>query len=74
MKTRTPPKLSNITRLRFNGLVKVYVVGNKRSPEQSQQLNADLQQMQVTGQHQDRLHWVSQEIGGIKNSDNPCFK
>ncbi|KAI2644406.1 Ig kappa chain V region 3368 [Labeo rohita] len=83
MNTRTPPKLSNSTRLRFNvteqnqtqwktiiiifglmngllvivvvGLVKVFVVGNRRSAEQSQ-LSTDLQQMQVTEQHQDQLH------------------
>ncbi|KAI2644360.1 Methyl-accepting chemotaxis serine transducer [Labeo rohita] len=36
------------------GLLHVFV-GNRRSAEQSQ-LNADLQQMQVTEQHQDQLH------------------
>ncbi|KAI2646989.1 Ig kappa chain V region 3368 [Labeo rohita] len=37
------------------GLVKVFVVGNRRSAEQ---LDNDLQQMQVTGQHQDRLYYT----------------
>ncbi|XP_016370946.1 uncharacterized protein LOC107710632 [Sinocyclocheilus rhinocerous] len=37
------------------GLLKVFVVGNKRSSERTQQLNTDLQQMQVTEQHQDQL-------------------
>ncbi len=40
----------------FLGLVKVFVVGNRRSAEQSEQLNTDLQQMQVTEPHQDQLH------------------
>ncbi|KAI2646988.1 Ig kappa chain V region 3368 [Labeo rohita] len=112
MNTRTPPKLSNSTRLYINestqltgltgchnitatdytdqthwliisiilglmnglliivvvGLVKVFVVGNRRSAEQSQQLNADLQQMQVTGQHQDQLHYAEVNFSKLRRN------
>ncbi|KAI2644358.1 Ig kappa chain V19-17 [Labeo rohita] len=120
MNTRTPPKLSNSTRLYFNestqltechnhtakiidqnstevnctdqnqtqlksiiitsalmngllvivviGLVKVFVVGNRRSAEQSQQLNTDLQQMQVTEQHEDRLHYAEVNFSKLRRN------
>ncbi|KAL1251115.1 hypothetical protein QQF64_018911 [Cirrhinus molitorella] len=35
------------------GLLKVFVFGNRRSVERPHQLNADLQQIQVSEQHQD---------------------
>jgi len=38
----------------FLGLLKVFVIGNRRSAERSQ-LNSDLQQTQVTEEHQDQL-------------------
>ncbi|KAL1251109.1 hypothetical protein QQF64_018905 [Cirrhinus molitorella] len=100
MNTRTPPKLSNSTRLHLNksaqiiechnhtveefiewnntvvncidqnqtkwqiisiisalmnGLLLIVLIRNRRSTEQSQQLNTDLQQTQFTEQHQDHL-------------------
>ncbi|KAF4097838.1 hypothetical protein G5714_021846 [Onychostoma macrolepis] len=35
------------------GLLKVFVFGNRRSTDRTQQLNADLQTTQVAEQHQD---------------------
>ncbi|XP_016420279.1 uncharacterized protein LOC107749630 [Sinocyclocheilus rhinocerous] len=110
MNTRTPPKLSNSTRLYFNestqltechnhtalefidqnqtqweiiiiisalmnglllivliGLVKVFVVGNRRSAEQSQ-LNTDLQQMQVMEPHQDQLHYATVDFSKLRKN------
>ncbi len=37
------------------GLVKVFIVEKKRSEDQLQQINTDLQQTQVTEQHLDQL-------------------
>ncbi|XP_016371919.1 uncharacterized protein LOC107711444 [Sinocyclocheilus rhinocerous] len=114
MNTRTPPKLSNSTRIYFNestqltvvtechnhtvteyfeqnqtqwkiiiiifglmngllvivvvGLVKVFVVGNRRSAEQSEQLNADLQQMQVMEPHQDQLHYATVDFSKLRRN------
>ncbi|XP_016109401.1 uncharacterized protein [Sinocyclocheilus grahami] len=114
MNTRTPPKLSNSTRIYFTestkltavtechnhtvteyieqnqtqwkiiiiifglmngllvivvvGLVKVFVVGNRRSAEQSEQLNADLQQMQVMEPHQDQLHYATVDFSKLRRN------
>ncbi|XP_050960346.1 uncharacterized protein LOC127161666 [Labeo rohita] len=48
------------------GVVKVFVVGKRRSVEQSQQLNTDLQQIQVTEQHQDPNHLQYAEVNFSK--------
>lgn len=112
MNTRTPPKLSNSTRIYFTepaqinechnrtaecidqkqkqwliiiiiisglmnglliilviGLLKVFVVGNKRSTGRTQ-LNTDLQQMQVSEQHQDQLQYA--EVDFSKQRRNIC--
>ncbi|KAI2646983.1 Ig kappa chain V region 3368 [Labeo rohita] len=50
------------------GLVKVFVIGNRRSAEQSQQLNADVQQMQVTEQHQDQLHYAEVNFSKLRRN------
>uniref|UniRef100_A0A9J7YPK7 Immunoglobulin domain-containing protein n=1 Tax=Cyprinus carpio carpio TaxID=630221 RepID=A0A9J7YPK7_CYPCA len=114
MNTRTPPKLSNSTRLHFNestqltvltechnhtvteyteqiqtqwkiviiifglmngllvivviGLVKVFVVGNRRSEEQSEQLNTDQQQMQVIEPHRDQLHYATVDFSKLRRN------
>ncbi|CAM4654909.1 unnamed protein product [Leuciscus chuanchicus] len=109
MNTRTPPKLSNSTRLHFTestqltechnhtavecidqiqkqwqiiiiisglmnglllivliGLVKVFVVGNRRSAERSQ-LNTDLQQTRVI-QHQEDLQYAEVDFTKIRRN------
>ncbi|XP_043078279.1 uncharacterized protein LOC122327152 isoform X2 [Puntigrus tetrazona] len=112
MNTRTPPKLSNSTRIYFNestqptecqnrtvteyidqrqwrtitiifgltngllvilvvGLVKVFVVGNRRSTEQSQQFNTDLQQMQAAEQHRDSLNYAEVDISKLRRNIRP---
>ncbi len=43
------------TLFHFLGLVKVFIVEKKRSEDQLQQINTDLQQTQVTEQHLDQL-------------------
>ncbi|XP_016117263.1 uncharacterized protein [Sinocyclocheilus grahami] len=101
MNTRTPPKLSNSTRIYFNetvqiteclnqtqwqiiiiisglmnglliiamiGLVKVFVVGKRRSPERTQQLNTDLQQTQVIEQHQDQLQYAEVDFSKLRRN------
>ncbi|XP_016298275.1 uncharacterized protein LOC107655327 [Sinocyclocheilus anshuiensis] len=50
------------------GLLKVYVVGNKRSSERAQQLNTDLQQMQVTEQHQDQLQYAEVDFSKLRRN------
>ncbi|CAM4654800.1 unnamed protein product [Leuciscus chuanchicus] len=112
MKTGTPPKLSNSTRLHFNestpptecynhtvvefidqnqtqwqiiiiisglmnglllivliGLVKVFVVGKRRSTEQSQ-LNTDIQQNQVTPieEHQEQLQYATMDFSKLRRN------
>ncbi|KAK7127046.1 hypothetical protein R3I94_018282 [Phoxinus phoxinus] len=114
MKTGTPLKLSNSTRLHFNestqpiqchnhtavefinqnqnqtqcqiiiiisalmnglllivliGLVKVFVVGNRRSTEQSQ-LNTDLQQNQVRPieEHQEQLQYATMDFSKLRRN------
>uniref|UniRef100_A0A8C1LNY6 Immunoglobulin domain-containing protein n=1 Tax=Cyprinus carpio TaxID=7962 RepID=A0A8C1LNY6_CYPCA len=109
MNTRTPPKLSNSTRLHLNestqltvlnechnhtdqnqtqwkiiiiifglmngllvivvlGLVKVFVVGNRGSEEQSEQLNTDQQQMQVIEPHQDQLNYAAVDFSKLRRN------
>ncbi|XP_056125763.1 uncharacterized protein LOC130103540 [Rhinichthys klamathensis goyatoka] len=98
MNTRTPPKLSNSTRLHFNtvefidqnqkqcqiiiiisglmnglllivliGLLKVFVVGNRRSAERSQ-LHTDLQQTRVTEEHQDQLQYAEVDFSKLRRN------
>ncbi|XP_016121350.1 uncharacterized protein [Sinocyclocheilus grahami] len=52
------------------GVVKVFVVGKRRSAEQSQQLNTDRQQMQATQQHQDpnQLQYAEVDFSKIRRN------
>ncbi|XP_016362967.1 uncharacterized protein LOC107704541 [Sinocyclocheilus anshuiensis] len=50
------------------GLVKVFVVGNRRSPERTQQLNTDLQQTQVIEQHQDQLQYAEVDFSKLRRN------
>ncbi|XP_016106887.1 uncharacterized protein [Sinocyclocheilus grahami] len=111
MNTRTPPKLSNSTRIYITeltvltechnhtvteyteqiqtqwkiiiiifglmngllvivviGLVKIFVVGNRRSEEHSEQLNTDLQQTQVIEQHQEQLHYATVDFSKLRRN------
>ncbi|XP_077081891.1 uncharacterized protein LOC143735616 [Siphateles boraxobius] len=111
MNTRTPPKLSNSTRLHFTestqitechnqkvvnnidqnqtqwqiiiiiisglmnglllivliGLFKVFIVGNRRSAEESQ-LNTDLQQKRVIEEHQDQLQYAEVDFSKLRRN------
>ncbi|KAK9967719.1 hypothetical protein ABG768_002096 [Culter alburnus] len=112
MNTRTPPKLSNSTRLHIAepiqltestkchnrtevecidqnqtqwqtiiiisglingilvivliGLVKIFIIGNRRSTEHSQHLNTDLQQTQVIEDHQDQLQYAEVDFSKLR--------
>uniref|UniRef100_A0A9J7XM26 Immunoglobulin domain-containing protein n=1 Tax=Cyprinus carpio carpio TaxID=630221 RepID=A0A9J7XM26_CYPCA len=50
------------------GLVKVFVVGNRRSAEQSDQLNTGLQQTQVIEPHQDQLHYSTVDFSKLRRN------
>ncbi|RXN20218.1 V-set domain-containing T-cell activation inhibitor 1-like protein [Labeo rohita] len=50
------------------GLVKVCVTGNRNSPKQSQQLNTDQQQVQVTEQHQDQLQYATMDFSKLRRN------
>ncbi|XP_026053945.1 uncharacterized protein LOC113039976 [Carassius auratus] len=50
------------------GLVKVFVVGNRRSAKKPEQLNSYLQQTQVTEPHRDQLQYATVDFSKLRRN------